>query len=96
MNFIRAVGQPQGSNIGIGPGQPDVVTDAQSAVGLNGSIDDLERHIGSDHFYHGNFSSRHFIADRIHTVGRIQGQQAGLVDLAAGAGNVLADLAHFS
>ena len=89
VHFVGTVGQAQGALVGVGVSQWEVVAHATRAVGLNRPIDDLCRHIGRNHFDHGDFGAGNFVADGVHHVGGFQGQQAGLFDHDARLGNAL-------
>ena len=66
-----------------------VVAGAATAEGLDRPVDDRLRHVRRDHLDHRDLLPRHLVADRVHHVGRLQGQQARLLDHDARLGNAL-------
>src|ERR1700719_3840072 len=84
VDLVRAVGETQDSGACIRISQVEVLADAGAAADLDGAVDDLLRHVRSDHLDHGDFGPRGLVADRVHHVGSVQRQQARLVDLDAG------------
>src|SRR5690606_31703964 len=89
VHFVRTVGQAQGALTGIPVRQREVVGNAGTAVDLNGAVDDAQRHVRSHHLDLGDFAGGDLVADGVHHVGSVQGQQASLVDLDARTGDVL-------
>ena len=74
------VDQPHGALVRIGLGQPEVLAHAAAAVGLDGPVHHLARHVGRDHLDHGDVGTRHLVAHRVHLPCGIERQQAGLID----------------
>ena len=90
MDFVRAVRKPQRACACVRIGQREVRRQPRRAVGLNRPVDDLTRHVGRDDLDHRDFRTRCFVADRIHHVGRLEREQAGLLDQAACFADALA------
>src|SRR5215471_15112846 len=84
MDLIRTVGETQHPGARICISQMEILTDAGTATHLDGAVDNLLRHVRGNDLDHGDFSPRGLVADRVHHVGGMQGQQARLVDLDAG------------
>jgi len=56
---------------------------------LHGTIGHLLRHVRRNNFDHGDIGYRRFHALGIHHVSSLQGQQPGLLDVAAAAGDLV-------
>ena len=68
-------------------GEQEVLADAGAAVHLNGPIEHTAGHLGRRDFDHRNFLLCGAVADRVHHVGRIEHEPAGLIDLDARFGD---------
>ena len=81
MDLVGPVGEPEGTQTCVHPGQREVVGDAAAAVGLDGAIDHPERHVGSHDLDGGDLGGRSLVTDRVHEMGRLERQETGLLDL---------------
>ena len=61
-------------------GQRKFLADAAAAMSLNRFVDNLTGHPRGDHFDHGDLLAGGLVADLVHHVGGMQGQQARLID----------------
>ena len=89
VDFVRPVGEPQGALVGIGRGEAVVLRHAAAAMRLDGIVDDLQGHVGRLHLDHRDFLLGRLVADLVHHVGGLEAQQAGHLDVDAGARNAL-------
>ncbi|ACG79582.1 regulatory protein, TetR [Phenylobacterium zucineum HLK1] len=89
VDLVGTVGQPQGPLVGVGARQAEVVGDPGPAVRLDGIVDHLQRHGRRLDLDHGDLQSGDLVAGLVHHVGRLQAQQAGHLDVDAGAGDPL-------
>src|SRR5579871_4068404 len=90
MDLVRAIGEAQHAGARICISQVKILADAAAAAHLDGSVNDLLGHVGGHHLDHGNLGTCGLVADRIHHVRGVQGEQTRLVDLDAGLRNPVA------
>ena len=80
VHFVRTVGKSQGARGRVSGGQRKVIADAAAAMHLDCPIDDLESHGGRGNLDHGDLLLGGAVAHRVHHIGGIQHQPAGLID----------------
>src|SRR5215471_2280939 len=81
MNFVRAVGDPQGSRASPGMSKQEIIGHARSAVRLNRTVNHPERHIRGDHLDHRNLGASYLITHGVHHVGCLQCEESRLLNL---------------
>ena len=62
-----------------------------AAVSLDRAVDDAQRDVRRDDLDHRDLGAGLLVADRVHHVGGLEGQEAGLIDLDPRVGDPLAD-----
>src|SRR5262249_37536011 len=87
VDLVGAVGKAQHAGARIGISEVKILADAAAAADLDGAVDDFLGHVGGHHLDHGNLGPCGLVAHRVHHVGGVQRQEAGLVDLDAGLRN---------
>ena len=95
VDLIGAVSEAEGAGVGPGGCELKVTRDARSAMRLNGPVQNLESHVGSHDFDHGNLRFRGFIPNGIHHPGGFQDQQASLLYFYPGFRNIGTNCALF-
>ena len=80
MDFVGTVRNAQQTRRRIRSRQSIVVGDPGAAKSLDGIVDHIAGHARDGDLDHGNFRSGGLVANRIHHMGRLQGQQSRLLD----------------
>ena len=80
MNFVWSISEAQQARGSVGRSQSEVVTGSPAAMRLYRPVDDLAGHVGHRHLDHRNLGPCHLVSDRVHGMGSIERQQAGLLD----------------
>src|SRR6516164_6753637 len=91
VHLIRTVRQAQRPGMGPGGGEAEVGADARAAVRLDRAVDDAQGHVWRHDFDHGNLGPGGLVADGVHQVSRLQGQEPCLLDLDTRPGDVGTD-----
>ena len=84
MDLVGAVGKAEGAGAGVGAGEEGVLGDTHPTVCLDGAVDDPTRHRRGDDLDRGDLGPSSLVPDGVHHPCRLEGQQARLLDLAAG------------
>src|SRR5215211_1612253 len=87
VDLVGTVGEAQGAGARPEVGEWEVIRDPCAPVGLYGPVEDIQGHVGCDHFDHGDLRPGLFAAYRIHQMGSFQGQKARLLYLHPGVGD---------
>src|SRR6266404_6779311 len=83
MDFVGSVSQTQCAHARPRRCKLEVLRHSATAACLDGAIDDPQRHVRSDNFYHCDLCASGLVANRIHHVSRLQRQQSRLLDFNA-------------
>ena len=89
MHFVRAIGQTQRADAGVGFGEAEILAHAGAAMRLDGVVNDLQRHARRRHLDHGDFVLGHFVAGDIHHIRRFETQEPVHLDIDARFGDAL-------
>src|SRR6476619_6851967 len=92
VHLVGPVGQPQGAQVGGGHGEWEVVGDPGAAVHLDGAVDNLQRDVGGGDLDGRDLGLRLLIADRVHHVGGLEGEQPDHLNVDARLGNPVLDV----
>ena len=90
MHFIRPVGQPQAARLGEEAGEHGVAAHAHAAVNLHRHVHHRLQHVRGDDLDRTDLGHGGDGTDLVDLPGRIEGEQARLVDSDAGLGDALA------
>ena len=89
VHLVGTVGQSQGALAGVAMREAEIAGDPAAAVGLDGVVDDPQRHLRRGDLDHRDFQPRDLVAGLVHHVGGLQAQQPGHLDVGARLGDAL-------
>ena len=84
MDLVGAVGETQGAGARPQVGEWEIVRDPCASVGLYRSVQDVQGRVRGDDLYHGDLGACLLVADGIHHVRSLQGQETRLLYLHPG------------
>ena len=89
MHFVRAVGEAQRADMGVGVRQPGVGRHAPAAMRLDRVIDYAQCHARRRHLDHGDLELRRLVAGLVHHVGGLEAEEPRHFDVDARFGDAL-------
>jgi len=74
MDFIRTISETEGASACVEVGQASIIGHTLTSVDLNGSVNDIARHLGSNDLDHRNILGCNLGAVLVDRVSRLQSQ----------------------